>query len=146
MKLPLYPELPSMRCDSGCTECCGPATVSESEFAAIQHYIKTHQIKPVRQGITCPLYIDGRCSVYEVRPYICRMFGHSYLMDCPRGYNVNLPRRQEHDLLQTYIDEQNPQILLHSLAYDDAECEQILNDLRGESVLTEADMRSKMSV
>jgi len=80
-----------MRCDDGCGDCCGPAPATEAEFKRVVAYITEHKIVPKDQGITCPLYLDGKCSVYNVRPLACRAFGHVEGMDCSRGYNTNVP-------------------------------------------------------
>jgi hypothetical protein len=91
-RLPVVtPEFPPMRCDVGCGECCGPAPVTKTEFDRVVEYVIKHKIVPKDQGLTCPLYLDGKCSVYEVRPLVCRAFGHVDGMDCDRGYNTNLP-------------------------------------------------------
>jgi Fe-S-cluster containining protein len=94
-KLPVVAaEFPPMRCDVGCGDCCGPAPATQAEFDRVVDYIRRHKIVPKDQGITCPLYLDGKCSVYEVRPLACRAFGHVEGMDCSRGYNTNLPVEQ----------------------------------------------------
>lgn len=80
-----------MRCDVGCGDCCGPAPATEAEFNRVVAYVTKHKIVPKDQGITCPLYLDGKCSVYDVRPLACRAFGHIEGMDCSRGYNTNMP-------------------------------------------------------
>lgn len=85
-KLPI---ITSMKCDDHCGDCCGIVPCSESEFKRIQAYIAEHKIVPVEQGVTCPLYIRGKCSVYEVRPMICQIFGHTPKLKCSHGYNVD---------------------------------------------------------
>lgn len=91
-RLPVVgPEFPPMRCDDGCGECCGPAPATQAEFDRVVAYVLEHKITPKDQGITCPLYLDGKCSVYEVRPLICRAFGHAEGLSCSRGYNTNVP-------------------------------------------------------
>lgn len=85
------PQLPQMRCDDGCGECCGIVGCSSHEFVQVSRVVKARGIKPVRQGSTCPLFLGGRCSVYEVRPACCRVFGHTPELTCPRGYNVATP-------------------------------------------------------
>lgn len=37
--------------------------------------------------LTCDKLIDGKCSIYEDRPFICRVFGavKSERMRCPHG-------------------------------------------------------------
>lgn len=34
---------------------------------------------------TCPYLTDGRCSIYDARPMICRMWGVARTMPCPHG-------------------------------------------------------------
>jgi Fe-S-cluster containining protein len=86
--------IPSMRCDEGCGDCCGVVPATEAEFRGIQRFIAHHGIVPAASlDGTCPLYQDGKCTVYPVRPLICRLFGHAAdpNMTCSRGYNVNVP-------------------------------------------------------
>ncbi len=87
-------KLPVMQCDNGCGQCCGIVPITEKELKRITDYVLLHFIQPVAQGHTCPLYIKGQCSVHEVRPAVCRAFGHTEGMTCPRGYNVNVPERK----------------------------------------------------
>ena len=85
---------PPMKCDSGCGRCCGIVPVTETEFQRVARYAQEHALEPVDQGITCPWYQGDKCAVYDVRPLVCRMFGHVPQMECPKGYNVNIPERQ----------------------------------------------------
>lgn len=87
------PVLPSMRCDDGCGQCCGVVPATREELAAIRRYMAAKGVEAVdRGGLTCPFF-DGRCTIYPVRPFICRAFGHVKGLECPRGYNVNVPER-----------------------------------------------------
>jgi uncharacterized protein len=89
--------IPSMRCDAGCGDCCGVVPATETEFRAVQQFIAEHGIVPAASlDGTCPLYQNGTCTVYAVRPLICRLFGHAAdpMMTCSRGYNVNVPERE----------------------------------------------------
>jgi Fe-S-cluster containining protein len=90
-KLPVFP---SMRCDTGCGECCGLVPATHEEFSRIKTFIKIKGVIPKEQGITCPFYQEGTCKVYPVRPLICQVFGHvdDPRATCPRGYNVNIPK------------------------------------------------------
>jgi Fe-S-cluster containining protein len=88
--------IPSMHCDEHCGECCGLVPVTETEFRRVERFIKERGIVPIEHADgTCPLYQNGTCTVYPVRPLVCQLYGHSAdpLMTCPRGYNVNLPDR-----------------------------------------------------
>lgn len=89
-KVPKYPQLPVMQCDAGCGECCGVVPCTQGEFEAVSNYAAANGIEPVRQGVTCPWYQQGVCKVHEVRPSLCRLFGHVPEMECSRGYNVNI--------------------------------------------------------
>ncbi len=86
------PIMPEMRCDKGCTDCCSVAACSDGEYETIKKYAKRHQVKPIEHGLACPWYQDGQCSVYPVRPIVCRVFGHfaEKSLTCTRGYNTNL--------------------------------------------------------
>jgi Fe-S-cluster containining protein len=111
-RLPVVAEFPPMRCDDGCGDCCGPAPVTQAEFDRIVDYITQHKIVPREQGQTCPLYLDGRCSVYEVRPFACRAFGHVAGMACSRGYNTNISEARLHTML---VANGEPTTITHDL-------------------------------
>lgn len=87
-------KLPVMKCDEGCGDCCGPVPVTHSEYDRVIEYAQKHSITPMKQGITCPFYQEGKCKVYEVRPLICVVFGHSERLVCSKGYNKNIPERK----------------------------------------------------
>jgi Fe-S-cluster containining protein len=116
-----------MRCDKGCGACCGPVICSDAEFDAVAAYVLKHDIRPRRQGQRCPLYIDGECSVYPVRPFICRAFGHATDLECERGYNVNIPLRRSNRLIDDYGRRHNPEMLLHAIAYRDDELSTLID-------------------
>ena len=74
-------------CKRGCDACCKGAMVpfTEPEFTAISWYaseILSGQARvQVKQrlfdnqnSLECPFLIDGACSIYPVRPLICRQF------------------------------------------------------------------------
>lgn len=93
------PVLPEMRCDDGCGDCCGPVPVTEEEYARVRRFARERNLKPLAQGITCPWYQGGRCAVHAVRPFPCRLFGHTDDMPCSRGYNVNIDPELEEGLV-----------------------------------------------
>lgn len=67
-----------------CGECCSNILpMSEKEIKIIKRYIKKHKIKehkhvlPIKEyyDATCPFLDDEhRCTIYKVRPLICRSF------------------------------------------------------------------------
>jgi Fe-S-cluster containining protein len=99
-------DLPEMRCDDNCGLCCGITFASEKEYQKIKDYMKEHNVFPERNhGLTCCLYQNGRCAVYPVRPLLCRVFGHTEQLFCPKGYNVNVPDKVIRKLLIDNVDQ-----------------------------------------
>jgi uncharacterized protein len=114
------PVLPSMRCDTGCGECCGPVPVTAAELGAVRDFMKKHDVVPRDNGpLTCPFLQEGRCAIYGARPLICRIFGHSRDLQCSRGYNVNVPERV---LEKAIRDNGRVVALLHSLLPSEPAC------------------------
>jgi Fe-S-cluster containining protein len=74
------------QCGAGCYACCQPGlTVTHVEAARIREWLSDHAelSRVIRsgdgmladQGYCGMLDADGRCSIYEVRPLICRSHG-----------------------------------------------------------------------
>ena len=73
---------------SCCGECCGDfLPVSDTEIEVIKEYVKKHKIKEYTNVLVnaplnfkCPFRDDARsiCTIYEVRPEICRSFMCNY--------------------------------------------------------------------
>lgn len=90
----LLSKLPTFECKPGCADCCGPVMMSRLELKRI---VARTGIDPKRLNaqwmlkegcISCPLLTaDNRCSVYDIRPAICRVFGSSAhpRLRCPHG-------------------------------------------------------------
>lgn len=77
----------SVMCKKGCSNCCKNPTVpfTEPELIGISWYATQTLINPLRDRLKqrlrdheatpeCPFLIDNECSVYDVRPLICRQF------------------------------------------------------------------------
>jgi len=125
-----------MQCDVGCGDCCGPVPASKEEYATIAAYTKKQGITPKRNGITCPFYQQGRCAVHEVRPAICRVFGHTAQLSCSRGYNVNVDETIVHKHLRAAGPPEEAQFL-HQMLVDQA----IASDLDDAFELLPASLR-----
>ncbi len=79
----LYSSLPSIECKGLCVESCGSIAMTEIELKRMID--KSGTTPTIDDHGTCSLLVDGKCSVYEVRPAICRMFGVAQGMECPFG-------------------------------------------------------------
>ncbi len=121
----LHPEIP---CTNGCFACCerdALPLIGPSEWELIQSALadlsvdKRQQIKQQTEALTdsiapedqhnqqtraCPLLIEGRCSVYAMRPLACRLTGYSFselgerpLPQLPAGMPVPYSCRPEQE-------------------------------------------------
>lgn len=81
----LYATLPRVACQRQCQESCGIIIMTRVEWRRIQ---RQRPLKPkfLPDG-TCPLLKAGACSVYRVRPLICRLWSLSQdpRLRCPWG-------------------------------------------------------------
>lgn len=80
----LYAELPSLSCRGLCTDSCGPISMSRIEWQRICRRSRSETLT-LLPDMTCPMLDDGRCSVYDIRPMICRLWGLVETMTCPWG-------------------------------------------------------------
>lgn len=92
----IYRKLPKLNCKGLCTESCSLIKVGALERNRITKltgsdpfikdrdildYVKTNP----PESWTCKLLKAGKCTVYHVRPLICRLFGLVEKMKCPFG-------------------------------------------------------------
>jgi Fe-S-cluster containining protein len=83
----LYAEFPAVHCKGLCAdEICGPVRMSRVEAGRVLAY-GNRKPKTPRHGerLVCPALRHGRCTVYPVRPAICRLYGATESMRCPHG-------------------------------------------------------------
>jgi Fe-S-cluster containining protein len=89
----LYDLIPELMCTEGCYECCknfGVPSKTKVEDERIKTFFREHSMQPGEaKGHTCP-YLDeslseGGCSIYPVRPLICRLYGTSPNYPCKMG-------------------------------------------------------------
>ena len=78
----LYAEMPTLDCQGKCAESCGPILMSRVEWGRIIEQVGT---EPRATSLDCPMLDGERCSVYAIRPTICRLWGMVESMPCPWG-------------------------------------------------------------
>jgi Fe-S-cluster containining protein len=101
----LYALLPGIKCKGLCSECCGPIGMHAAEWEHMGKPDMPHQVErngrimlpmaftmdhlhammELGTGPDCPLLVNRRCSVYDRRPLICRIWGLTRDMACPHG-------------------------------------------------------------
>jgi Fe-S-cluster containining protein len=103
---------PALHCKEGCTYCCckpGVLTLVPEFLRILDHVQSTFsadavsalaararryasQIEghsfddPTDESVPCPLLVDGRCSVYELRPLVCRGYNSTDVDACRRAH------------------------------------------------------------
>ena len=89
-----WASVPTMHCKGLCQDACGPidASTAERELLSGRGVDLPDAATALRAWLvsggkyTCPALVDGRCSAYDVRPTICRLWGAVEGMPCPYGY------------------------------------------------------------
>ncbi len=91
----IYRQIPAMRCKPGCGDCCGLVPWAPEEWARVAERVPPDVelldfegcVIPMRAGsLTCPFFAGG-CTVYDDRPFMCRLFGTApdARLTCPHG-------------------------------------------------------------
>jgi hypothetical protein len=106
-------------CDGCGNRCVDGVELTRSEFEVLLAHLRTLPEEEVHRVLTQPkrrrwgeeAWVDlcpfrdeerGRCLVYPVRPFICRLFGHVEWMPCPLGAIPTCPPRSK-EWLWAYV-------------------------------------------
>lgn len=92
----IYKKLPKLKCKGLCVESCSLIKVGTIERKRITKLKGQDPFLPESDMLEfvknnppdtwkCSLLKDGKCSIYAVRPLICRLFGLVKKMRCPFG-------------------------------------------------------------
>ena len=85
----LYQLIPPFQCKEGCTECCkrfGIPSRTPIEDERIKKFLAAQGLSPgIAVGTRCPYVTETGCSIYPVRPLICRIYGTSPNYRCIMG-------------------------------------------------------------
>lgn len=98
----LYSMIPEVIGCTNCGNCCGPVP-----FAPVESK-KVVPIKKVFKGedLSCPYRKEGKCSIYENRPLMCRLFGATDPPDlmCPNGAKAEktLSKKKTSKIIRRY--------------------------------------------
>lgn len=79
----IYAKIPNIVCRGLCHGSCGPVPATHDEIAAIEQ--RSIHVYGVTKDSTCTMLAAGRCTVYEDRPLLCRLWGVIPSMACPWG-------------------------------------------------------------
>lgn len=83
----IYAEVPPIKCQGLCVKCCCPVGDLMTEFER-DRITKATGKKPNthKDGRkVCNFLVDGKCSIYAIRPAICRIYGIDRSLPCIFG-------------------------------------------------------------
>lgn len=83
-------QIPAFECEPGCHDCCGPVTASSEEMARLPVKSAAAHAAALAE-LNCPHLGEHGCEVYLERPLICRLFGTTPQLPCPRGRRPETP-------------------------------------------------------
>lgn len=103
--------LPFVKCKGLCQDSCALAPCSATEAANLFDRPETRYDD---DPLTCAwLDADGRCSTYETRPTVCRLYGVVLGMRCPHGCRPRAwPSRRDEDRWMSRYDKPEEILLL----------------------------------
>lgn len=92
----VYDHVPQVHCKGLCWRACAAIPVSQLELetmerAAGRGLTRIDSGSDVAHAVLgevdlrCPALLMRRCSIYEARPLICRLFGVAEGLECPHG-------------------------------------------------------------
>jgi hypothetical protein len=80
----IWEKIPSIKCAGKCEASCSAIECSSLEKGLIEDRAG-RPLNAKTRDATCSMLRNGRCSVYSVRPVICRLWGVVESMPCPHG-------------------------------------------------------------
>ena len=92
----------------GCFECCGPVPCHpwESERIGLgdAESVTVEDLKSI-EAIQCQFLENGKCSIYERRPFMCRLYGTVEDLRCPYGKRpeILITKKQAVKLMKEYV-------------------------------------------
>lgn len=94
----LYEKIPKSKCKAGCFSCCiNSVQMTSEELEKIGGYTYIDR---------CPhlSLSEGKCTVYEHRPMVCRLYGTSELLKCENCVPEKfLDEEETREILREYL-------------------------------------------
>ena len=80
----LYATLPHIDCQRRCQNACGPILMIKAESDRIAEHIG--RTPRDTRDLSCPmLSLMGSCTIYDIRPAICRIYSLTKSLQCQFG-------------------------------------------------------------
>jgi Fe-S-cluster containining protein len=93
----IYSKIPDFNCQH-CHECEGPIIWFKPEEINIREYLDKNKLEYIiwsteefqKNNMKCPYLKNDRCSIYPVRPIVCRLQGNIPELPCKFNNKKNL--------------------------------------------------------
>jgi Fe-S-cluster containining protein len=107
----IYAQIPSFECEH-CQECSNPIMWFKPEEINIRTYLKKNHLAYLslsdedfkKNQMKCPYLQKNRCSIYPVRPIVCRLQGTILELHCPNNKNPLLAEKQYKKIIKELND------------------------------------------
>jgi uncharacterized protein len=110
----IYKKIPSIECKGLCHPSCTIIPVAPIEKKRIKERVKFNPFRTIQELIkkgfnpekpslpSCPLLKENRCSVYAIRPGICRLYGVAEGLECQFGCQTKykLTKKEAYDVIR----------------------------------------------
>lgn len=103
----LYKKIPHIKCQGKCHHTCGLIDMAPIELARINERIGDNLLDKFKNNVksgclSCPMLKNEKCSIYDIRPMICRLYGVADGLQCMWGCKPTklLKRRKARELIQ----------------------------------------------
>ncbi|KYK28882.1 hypothetical protein AYK20_06505 [Thermoplasmatales archaeon SG8-52-1] len=103
----IYSLIPSFECKH-CHQCCGPIFWFEPEDILIREFMKENKIQRIlwtreefeKNQTKCPYLMNDRCTIYPVRPIVCRLQGNISELRCKLTDDAKLISQKKLNILK----------------------------------------------
>jgi Fe-S-cluster containining protein len=93
----IYADVVDVECKGLCADACGPIGCTREEADRMRQ--ASGFGLTVDATLTCGYLSKGRCSVYAVRPLVCRLYGAAAGLPCAFGCTPTITEQQAKDLI-----------------------------------------------
>jgi Fe-S-cluster containining protein len=90
----LYKRIPKVECKGLCHQSCTLIPAADIESKRAKERLHYNPFQPAKDAMeitktgkipSCRALKDNRCSIYHIRPAICRLYAAAEGLDCPFG-------------------------------------------------------------
>lgn len=102
----LYKRIPKVECKGLCHQSCTLIPVADIEIKRVKERLHYNPFQLAKDAMDivktkkiplCRALKDNRCSIYHIRPAICRLYAAAEGLDCPFGCEPKEAKISKHE-------------------------------------------------